>query len=46
MQINTLSEIRYRPSEPAKKILRKLKAKYPKRTFTDMVDEAVILLKK
>lgn len=42
IEISTLEKINYRPSEPAKKILRELKRQYPKGTWNAWIDEAVI----
>lgn len=43
MEISSLSEkINYRPSDPAKKVILRVKNKYPKKTFNSIIDEAII----
>ena len=45
MQISTIHEVHYRPSEKAKEKLLAIKEKYPKKSLNSIVDEAVIKLK-
>jgi hypothetical protein len=45
VEISSLEKINYRPSEPAKKIIRKAKAEFPKKSMNSIIDEAVIKLK-
>jgi len=45
MQVSTINEVHYRPSEKAKKILLGIKDKFPKKSLSSIIDEAVIKLK-